>query len=169
MALLPILHYPDERLHLIAAPVTKFDAQLCQLIADMQETMYYNNGIGLAASQVNVQQRIFIMDLAKNHETSQLLVFINPQIIAREGEDYHEEGCLSVPGVFERVKRANALSLAYQDTEGRQLSLHCAGLQAICIQHELDHLDGKVFVDYLSALKQNFIKKKMKKLFRNEF
>lgn len=168
MAALPILHYPDARLHLKAVAVTKFDEKLRQLVADMTETMYLNNGIGLAASQVNVQQRVFIMDLSKKNEASQLMVLVNPHLTAVEGEEFNEEGCLSVPGVYEKVKRAEKITVEYQDTHGRQFCLSCTGLKAICIQHEMDHLDGKVFVDYLSNLKQNFIKKKMKKLFKNE-
>lgn len=166
MALLTILHYPDERLHLKAAPVDKFDTELKQFIADMAETMYNSNGIGLAATQVNVLKRIFIMDLSKEGQPSQLTVFINPIISNKIGEVKGEEGCLSVPGIFEPVTRAEKITIDYQDIDGNKQTLTCEGLQAICIQHENDHLDGKVFVDYLSALKKNFIKKKMKKLFR---
>lgn len=166
MALLNILHYPDERLHLKATAVDKFDAELKQLIADMAETMYDHNGIGLAATQVNIQKRLFITDLAKEGQPSQLTVFINPVISNKIGEVKGDEGCLSVPGVFEPVTRAEKITVDYQDVDGNKHSLTCEGLQAICIQHENDHLDGKVFVDYLSALKKNFIKKKMKKLFR---
>ena len=167
MALLNILHYPDERLHLKATAVDKFDAELKQLIADMAETMYDHNGIGLAATQVNIQKRLFITDLAKEGQPSQLTVFVNPVISNKIGEVKGDEGCLSVPGVFEPVTRAEKITVDYQDADGNKHSLTCEGLQAICIQHENDHLDGKVFVDYLSALKKNFIKKKMKKLFRD--
>lgn len=167
MALLNILHYPDERLHLKAVAVEKFDAELKQLVADMTETMYDYNGIGLAATQVNVQKRLFITDLAKEGQPSQLTVFINPVISNKSGEVKGDEGCLSVPGVFEPVTRAEKITVDYQDLDGNPHNLTCEGLQAICIQHENDHLDGKVFVDYLSALKKNFIKKKMKKLFRD--
>ena len=167
MALLNILHYPDERLQLKAVAVEKFDAELKQLVADMTETMYDHNGIGLAATQVNVQKRLFITDLAKEGQPSQLTVFINPVISNKSGEVKGDEGCLSVPGVFEPVTRAEKITVDYQDLDGNPQSLTCEGLQAICIQHENDHLDGKVFVDYLSALKKNFIKKKMKKLFRD--
>ncbi len=168
MAVLPILHYPDPRLHIKAALVKSFDAKIRQLIQDMTETMYHNNGLGLAASQVNVHLRIFIMDPARNDEPKRLKAFINPQISARMGEEFHEEGCLSVPGVFEKVKRSTHITVNYQDENGNTFSHSCSGIEAICIQHEIDHLDGKVFVDYLSGLKQNFIKKKMKKMFKNE-
>ena len=168
MALLTILHYPDERLHLKAKPVTIFDKQLKELVNNMAETMYHSNGIGLAASQVNIQQRLFIMDLAPEGESSQLKTFINPIITERFGSTIGEEGCLSVPGVFEKVSRAEKIKLNYHDIDGQEQHLECDGLMAICIQHEIDHLDGKVFVDYLSSLKQNFIKKKMKKLFSNK-
>lgn len=166
MALLSILHYPDTRLHLKAKPVTNFDQKLKQLVADMAETMYANKGIGLAATQINVQQRIFTMDLAKDGEASQLMALINPIITEKIGEVTGEEGCLSVPGIFETVNRAQKIVVNYQDIAGNHHHLECDGLKAICIQHEIDHLDGKVFVDYLSPLKQNFIKKKMKKLFK---
>lgn len=168
MALLEILHYPDSRLHLKAKKVEVFDDNLKQLIKDMAETMYANNGIGLAATQVNIQKRLFVIDLAKEGEPSQLEALINPMIIEKSGETSCEEGCLSVPGVFETVKRAEKIVALYQDANGIEHKVECEGLKAICIQHELDHLDGKVFVEYLSALKQNFIKKKMKKLFKDE-
>lgn len=168
MALLEILHYPDQRLHLKAKPVTNFDGELKKLIQDMAETMYANNGIGLAATQVNVQKRLFVIDLAREGEPSQLEALINPVIVEKSGETSCEEGCLSVPGVFETVKRAEKIAATYQDANGVEHKIECDGLKAICIQHELDHLDGKVFVEYLSSLKQNFIKKKMKKLFKDE-
>ncbi len=168
MALLEILHYPDERLHLKATPVEKFDDKLKEFVSNMAETMYQSNGIGLAASQVNVQQRLFVMDLAREGEPSQLMALINPVILAKEGQSVGEEGCLSVPGVYEKVTRAEKITVQYQDEEGNKHTKECTGLMSICIQHEIDHLDGKVFVDYLSNLKQNFIKKKMKKLFRHE-
>lgn len=168
MALLPILHYPDERLHLKAKLVTTFDTKLKELVSDMTETMYQNEGIGLAASQVNVQLRLFIMDLAPKEETRQLQVYINPVITEQSGCIAGEEGCLSVPGIFEKISRAETIKLDYQDLEGHKYSIECDGLMAICIQHEIDHLDGKVFVDYLSNLKQNFIKKKMKKMFSSK-
>jgi peptide deformylase len=166
MSLLNILHYPDERLHLQAKEVTEFDDSLKKLVSDMAETMYESNGIGLAATQVNVQKRIFITDLAKEGMESQFAVYINPIIRNKIGEARNDEGCLSVPGVFEPIIRAEQITLDYQDIEGVKHTITCEGLKAICIQHENDHLDGKVFVDYLSGLKQNFIRKKMKKLFK---
>ena len=168
MALLPILHFPDPRLHLKAGIVTKFDDNLRKLVTDMAETMYENIGIGLAAIQVNVQKQVIVMDLSGNDEPNKLLVFINPKILTKSGEVVGEEGCLSVPGIYESVKRAEFISLKYQDIEGKDHTLDCDGLMSICLQHEIDHLEGKVFVEYLSGLKQNFIKKKMKKIFKPE-
>ena len=168
MALLSILHYPDSRLHLKAKPVIIFDESLKQLVADMAQTMYHNDGIGLAATQVNIQQRLFIMDLSKADQPPNLLVFINPDIVSKCGEVIGEEGCLSVPGVYESVLRSESIKLKYQDVKGIHHQLDCNGLMAVCIQHENDHLNGKVFVEYLSGLKQNFIKKKMKKIFKPE-
>ncbi len=166
MTTLEILHYPDERLKLKAKNVVEFNSEIAQIVADMAETMYEFNGIGLAATQVNIQKRIFITDLAKDGEKSKLTAYINPQIIDKQGEATGDEGCLSVPGVFEPVTRAEVITVEYQDVTGATHTVTCTGLQAVCIQHELDHLDGKVFVEYLSNLKQNFIKKKMKKLFK---
>jgi peptide deformylase len=168
MALLQILHFPDSRLHLKASPVTLFDKKLKQLVDDMADTMYKNVGIGLAAIQVNVQKRVIVMDISGQDEPNKLLVFINPQILSKSGEVVGEEGCLSVPGVYESVKRAEKIKLKFQDLEGNEHTLDCDGLMSVCIQHEIDHLDGKVFVEYLSPLKQNFIKKKMKKIFKPE-
>ena len=167
MTILAILHYPDERLHRIAEPVTQFNAELKRLVKDMIETMRENNGIGLAATQVNVIKRVFIIDLAKDGATSQLQVIINPKITPLTPTIVKgDEGCLSVPGVYEAISRFEQIGLEYQDLDGKIQNMECEGLKAICIQHETDHLDGKVFVDYLSALKKNYIKKKMKKLFR---
>ena len=168
MSLLPILHFPDPRLHLKAEVVTKFDDNLRKLVADMAETMYENIGIGLAAVQVNVQKKVIVMDLSGSDEPKKLLAFINPQILTKSGEVVGEEGCLSVPGIYESVKRAEFISLKYQDIQGNEHTLECDGLMSICLQHEIDHLEGKVFVEYLSGLKQNFIKKKMKKIFKPE-
>ena len=168
MALLQILHFPDPRLHLKASPVTTFDKELKRLVDDMTETMYKNDGIGLAATQVNIQKRLLIMDLAKKDEPKKLLVFINPEITSKSGEVVGEEGCLSVPGVFESVKRSENITVKFQDIDGVAHTLDCNGLMSVCVQHEIDHLDGKVFVEYLSSLKQNFIKKKMKKIFKPE-
>lgn len=166
MALLEILHYPDSRLHLHASKVAQIDDKIRQFVADMAETMYHYKGIGLAATQVNVQLRILIMDLSGEDEPSALRVFINPEILSRSGEVVGQEGCLSVPGVYEEVLRAEIIELKYLDLDANEHIIKCDGLLSVCAQHEIDHLNGKVFVDYLSNLKQTFIKKKMKKIFK---
>lgn len=166
MALLPILKYPDERLHTVAQPVAQIDERIKKLVEDMTETMYESRGIGLAATQVDVHERVVVIDLSE--ERNDLLVLINPNITHKEGETTYEEGCLSVPGIYETVKRAERITLEYQDLSGSLKTLHADGLLAICIQHELDHLLGKVFVEYLSAMKQNRIKTKLKKREREE-
>ena len=162
MALLNILRYPDPRLNLVAKPVEQVDERIKQLVADMAETMYEAKGIGLAATQVDVHERVVVMDLSESRD--QLQVLINPVIIERDGETIYEEGCLSVPGVYDKVTRAESIVAEVLDAEGKPYTIHADGLQAICIQHEIDHLDGKVFVQYLSRLKQERIKTKMKKL-----
>ncbi|MDF7675299.1 peptide deformylase [Neisseriaceae bacterium ESL0693] len=164
MALLNILQYPDERLHTIAQSVTEFDDHIKTLVRDMAETMYEARGIGLAATQVNVHQRIVVMDLSE--ERNQLQVFINPVITFKEGDVTYEEGCLSVPGIYETVHRAERIHVQALNEHGEPFELDADGLLAICIQHELDHLAGKVFVEYLSPLKQNRIKTKLKKRIR---
>lgn len=164
MAVLDVLRFPDKRLHLMATPVLHIDDDTRNLIRDMIETMYRYNGIGLAATQVNVQKRIFIADLSAEDEPEDLLIFINPEILNCSGEVSSEEGCLSVPGIYEKVPRFEEVTCRYLDLENKTHEISCKGLMAICIQHEIDHLDGKVFVEYLSSLKQNFIKKKLKKL-----
>ncbi|MCX8745653.1 peptide deformylase [Snodgrassella sp. B3882] len=161
MALLNILQYPDERLHTIAQPVEEFDDKILALVADMAETMYQARGIGLAATQVNVHKQVVVMDLSE--ERDQLRVFINPVITHKEGDTEFEEGCLSVPGIYETVHRAERVTVEAYDEHGEKFVLEADGLLAICIQHELDHLAGKVFVEYLSSLKQNRIKTKLKK------
>lgn len=161
MAKLEILRYPDSRLHKVAKPVTQFDAALKQLIADMQETMYEAPGIGLAATQVDQHIRLIIIDTSK--EKNDLKVIINPKIIAQSGEQEYEEGCLSVPGVYETVTRAEAITIEAQNADGETYTLEADGLLSVCIQHEMDHLMGKVFVEYLSPLKRNRIKTKMVK------
>jgi len=166
MATLTVLHYPDSRLHLKATPVKEINDDIKQLVTNMAETMYDSRGCGLSATQVNVQQRIFIMDLGGDDEPRNLLVFINPEILSQSGEVVSEEGCLSVPGIYEKVLRSEKIQLKYQDLEGTTHIVDCDGLMSVCAQHEIDHLDGKVFVEYLSNLKQNFIKKKMKKIFK---
>lgn len=164
MAILNILHYPDERLHTVAAPVVEVNDEIRCLVADMAETMYGAPGIGLAATQVNVHKQVLIVDISE--ERNGLRVFINPQIIASEGMIEHEEGCLSVPGIYESVTRAEKITVRALDVEGKSFTLKADGLLAICIQHEIDHLKGKVFVEYLSRLKLSRIRLKMKKLMR---
>jgi peptide deformylase len=161
MALLPILQYPDRRLHTIGRPVSVVDAEIKRLIKDMAETMYAAPGVGLAATQVNVHRRLIIVDISEAHDD--LKVFINPEITAREGLADCEEGCLSVPGIFEKVKRAQKIGVRALDPEGQPFELEADGLLAVCIQHEMDHLEGKVFVEYLSRLKQQRILAKLKK------
>ena len=161
MALLPILHYPDTRLHKVAAPVTAVDDRIRQLIRDMAETMYAAPGIGLAASQVDVHERVLIIDISEAR--NELQAFVNPQIIEASGEAECEEGCLSVPGIFEKVRRAERIRVRALNAQGEEFMLDAEGLLAVCIQHEIDHLDGKVFVEYLSRLKQRRIVAKLKK------
>lgn len=161
MALLPILEFPDPRLRTRAVPVTRFDAALDRLIGDMFETMYAAPGIGLAAPQVDIHQRLLVIDLSEDR--TQPLVFINPEILAREGEALNEEGCLSVPGFFDEVKRAEKIRVRFQDRAGETREQELEGLLAVCLQHEMDHLDGKLFVDYLSDLKRERIRKKLEK------
>ena len=161
MALLNILQYPDERLHTVAKPVAEIDGRIQTLIGDMLETMYEARGIGLAATQVNVHERVVVMDLSE--EQNEPRVFINPTITHKDGETTYEEGCLSVPGIYDTVKRAELVTVEALNEKGEKFTLEADGLLAICIQHELDHLAGKVFVEYLSALKQNRIKTKLKK------
>ncbi|MFN8770255.1 MAG: peptide deformylase [Neisseriaceae bacterium] len=167
MTLLNILRYPDPRLHLKADKIDNFDNGLKDLVNNMAETMYQNNGIGLAATQVNIQKRLFIVDLSKEDEPRNLLVFINLEIVEKYGEVISEEGCLSVPDIYEKVLRFEKIKVAYQDINGNHIEAEYSGLMAICIQHENDHLNGIVFVEYLSQLKQNFIKKKLKKIFKS--
>lgn len=161
MALLPILRYPDPRLHTKAAPVAAVDESIRKLAADMAETMYEAPGIGLAATQVNVHRRLVVIDVSE--DKSQLMVFINPEILSRDGECEGEEGCLSVPGIYETVKRSAWVKVKALGLDGKTFELEAEGLLAVCIQHELDHLDGKVFVEYLSSLKQGRIKTKLAK------
>ena len=161
MALLPILHYPDRRLHKIAKPVAAVDERIRRLINDMAETMYAAPGIGLAATQVDVHERLLIIDISETRD--QLNVFINPEIIETSGEADTEEGCLSVPGVFETVRRAERVKVRALNAEGEPFTIETDGLLAVCIQHEIDHLNGKVFVEYLSRLKQSRIAARLKK------
>ena len=161
MAQLPILHYPDPRLRIKAKPVTEVDARIRTLVADMLETMYAESGIGLAATQVNVHERVLVMDLSE--ERDQPLCLINPQILRAEGEISYEEGCLSVPDFFETVSRAEAIRVAALNEDGETIEMDAEGLLAVCIQHEMDHLQGKLFVDYLSALKRDRLKTRFRK------
>ena len=161
MALLPILRYPDPRLSRIAAPVMTIDDGIRKLVADMAETMYEAPGIGLAATQVDVHRQVAIMDVSE--EKNRLLVLINPRITALEGNHIGEEGCLSVPGIYEEIERAEKVSVDYLDLDGQQQTLEAESLLAVCIQHETDHLNGKLFVQYLSQLKQSRIRNKLAK------
>ncbi|WP_415033016.1 peptide deformylase [Azonexus sp.] len=161
MALLPILRFPDPRLQKIAQPVHEIDDSIRQLAADMAETMYEAPGIGLAATQVDVHRRIVVIDVSEEHDA--LRVFINPEILSCDGLSLGEEGCLSVPGIYDKVERAERVSVRYLDLEGKTQRLDAEGLLAVCIQHEIDHLNGKVFVDHLSQLKQTRIRTKLAK------
>lgn len=161
MALLQILEFPDPRLRTHAQPVTEVDAALRTLIDDMFETMYAAPGIGLAATQVNVAKRLLVLDLSERHDAP--LVLINPEILARDGVEETEEGCLSVPGYFDKVTRAERIRVRALDRDGERIEFEAEGLLAVCIQHEIDHLDGKLFVDYLSELKRTRIRKKLEK------
>ena len=160
--MLNILKYPDQRLYTIANEVKAVNSKIKKLISDMAETMYSAPGIGLAATQVDVHQRIIVIDISE--DKNNLLVLINPLILELKGEKINREGCLSVPEVFEKVKRAEWIKVSALDENGKKFELEAEGLLAVCIQHEVDHLLGKVFVDYLSNLKKNRIKKKLIKL-----
>ena len=161
MALLPILEYPDPRLRERALPVTTFDEALGRLIDDMLETMYAAPGIGLSATQVNVRRRLIVIDISEKHDEP--LVFVNPEILIREGAAKTEEGCLSVPGIFDQVERAAKIRVRAQDRNGAYFEREFEGMLAVCLQHEMDHLEGKLFVDYLSDIKRERIRKKLDK------
>jgi len=161
MAILDILRFPDPRLRRVAKPVQTVDADVRQLVDDMFETMYAAPGIGLAATQVDVAQRIVVIDVSDDN--SQPLCLINPEILEKQGEEQMDEGCLSVPGVFETVTRADRVRVRALDRDGAPFELEVDGLLAVCIQHEIDHLDGKLFVDYLSSLKRQRIRKRLEK------
>lgn len=161
MASLSILNYPDPRLHKVAKPISEVDDSIRQLINDMAETMYAAPGIGLAATQVDRHIQLIVIDTTK--EQDNLQVFINPKIVAKSGHQEYEEGCLSVPGVYEKVTRAENITVEALDRDGEKFTLEADGLLAVCIQHEMDHLQGKVFVEYLSQLKRTRIKTKMLK------
>ena len=161
MARLQILEYPDPRLRTRAKPVEAFDAALAKQVEDMFETMYAAPGIGLAATQVDYHKRLIVMDVSEDRRQRQ--VFINPEILSAEGVGTGEEGCLSVPGIFDEVKRAATIRARAQDATGKVFEVELDGLAAVCLQHEMDHLDGKLFVDYLSDLKRERIRKKLDK------
>ncbi len=165
MATLTILNYPDPRLHTVAKPVKEVNAEISRLITDMAETMYAAPGIGLAATQVDQHIQLIVIDTSK--EQNDLLVLINPKIVVKSGLQDFEEGCLSVPGVYEMVTRAEKITVEALDRQGKKFKLNAKALLAVCIQHEMDHLLGKVFVEYLSPLKRNRIKTKMVKLQRD--
>ncbi len=162
MALLEILHFPDSRLRLKAQPVSQVDDQVRQMVKDMFETMYKAPGIGLAATQVNIQQEVIVIDVSENKD--QPLCLINPKIIESDGTEEMQEGCLSVPGFYENVTRAEKVKIQALNEDGELFELEANDLLAVCIQHEMDHLQGKLFVDYLSPLKRQRIKKKLVKL-----
>ncbi len=162
MALLPILRYPDPRLHKVAEPVREVDDRIRQLVSDMAETMYDAPGVGLAATQVDVHERVIVIDVSE--DGNQLRVLINPEIIWKSDElQVYEEGCLSVPGVYDQVERAAQIRVRALNEKGETYEFDADGLLAVCVQHEMDHLMGKVFVEYLSPLKQNRIRTKLRK------
>lgn len=159
MSLLNILHFPDERLRTRAQPVEVVNNEVKQLVSDMLETMYAAPGIGLAATQVDVHKRIIVIDISEGKNSP--LCLINPEILSKDGEQQYEEGCLSVPGFYEPVIRAGQIRVKALDREGKEFELETDGLLAVCIQHEMDHLEGKLFVDYLSEMKRSRIRKKL--------
>lgn len=161
MAILQILQYPDERLHRVAKPVVRVDARVQKLVEDMAETMYDAPGVGLAATQIDVHERIITIDVSETRRD--LLVLINPQVVLATGSAEREEGCLSVPGIYEKLERAECITVEALDRDGKLFRREADGLLSVCIQHEMDHLQGKVFVEYLSRLKQNRIRSKLKK------
>lgn len=164
MALLQIYHYPEPVLSKKAEPITDIDDSIRQTANDMIETMYAAPGIGLAAPQVGVSKRLIVLDCGGRDEESQLIVAINPELIAAEGESFEEEGCLSVPGYYCKIKRKAQVTVRYRDLDGAEQTISTDGLQAVALQHEIDHLDGVLFVDHLSSLKRGLFKKKYKKI-----
>lgn len=164
MSILKILQYPDERLHKVAKRVEQVTDDTRRLVRDMAETMYAAPGVGLAATQIDVHLQLFVADISETHD--QLRVFINPEIVASSGEEESEEGCLSVPGVYENVRRADKVTVRALNEKGDPFTLEAEGFLAVCIQHEIDHLKGKVFVEYLSQLKQTRLRAKLKKRMR---
>jgi len=166
VSILTILEFPDKRLRTVAEEVSQVDDNIKTLVADMLETMYAAKGVGLAATQVNVHKRIIVMDVSE--EKDEPICLINPKIIETEGTETSEEGCLSVPGFFEKVTRAEHIKISALNRDGESLELEARDLLAVCIQHEMDHLEGKLFVDYLSSLKRNRIKNKLEKIHRQQ-
>ena len=166
MARLPIIEFPDPRLRTVARPVREVDTRIRQLIDDMFETMYEAPGIGLAATQVDVHERLLVLDVSE--DKSYPMVFINPEIVSAEGHQVYQEGCLSVPGIYADVKRVEKIQVRALDRDGQPFEVNADGLLAVCIQHEMDHLAGKVFVDYLSPLKRELVRKKLAKQRRLE-
>lgn len=164
MAILKILQYPDERLHKVARKVEHVNEATRKLVRDMAETMYAAPGVGLAATQVDVHEQVIVVDVSEAH--NQLRVFINPELISSSGEEECEEGCLSVPGIYEKVHRAEKITVRALNEQGEHFTLETDGFLAVCLQHEMDHLRGKVFVEYLSQLKQSRIRAKLKKRLR---
>ena len=167
MSILHILQYPDERLHKIASKVDKITPAIEKIIADMAETMYWAPGVGLAATQVDIHQQIIVVDVSETHDD--LKVLINPELVYTNGESKCEEGCLSVPGIYDKVKRAEIIKVKALNTKGEEFTLEADGLLSVCIQHEMDHLKGIVFVEHLSQLKQMRIRAKLKKRIRETF
>jgi len=161
MPLRPILRFPDPRLKKVAVPVTKIDDSIRSLARDLAETMYEAPGVGLAATQVDVHQQVIVIDASETRD--QLLVLINPELLEQEGSQVGEEGCLSVPGIYDKVERAERVVVRYQDLDGVKKTISADGLLAVCLQHEMEHLQGRVFVEHLSLLKQNRIKAKLVK------
>ena len=166
MAKLQIIEFPDPRLRTVAKPVAKVDTRIARLIDDMFQTMYDAPGIGLAATQVDVHEQLLVLDVSE--DKSQPMVFINPEVIHREGSQVYQEGCLSVPGIYADVTRANTVTVKALDRDGQSFQITADGLLAVCIQHEMDHLAGKVFVDYLSPLKRELVRKKLAKQRRED-
>lgn len=164
MAIRPILRYPDPRLYKVAAKVSRVDSEIRKLIKDLAQTMYAAPGVGLAATQLDVHKRVIVIDISETRD--QLKVFINPEILETSGEAECEEGCLSVPGIYEKLRRAERVEVRALNAEGREYVLEAEGLLAVCVQHEIDHLEGKVFVDYLSRLKRQRILAKLNKQLR---
>ena len=161
MARLEILEFPDSRLRTVAKPVARFDQTLMQLVADMTETMYAENGIGLAATQVNVHRQVLVLDVSESRDC--LRVYVNPEILQQDGSAANEEGCLSVPGIYAEVQRAERVRVRAHHADGSAFEEDLEGLHAICLQHEMDHLQGKLLVDYLSPLKRQMVQKKLEK------